>query len=221
MFDHEKFSRSLKIGLNRYLKGEPVNVDGLAEQLTGLSGFNTKTLIKDNEKKAFWINLYNGLTNYFIISRKIKKSVWEVPGFFKELSVPIGEFSFSLDDMEHGILRQNGERRNGKPRQFQADDSRLELMVEKFDPRIHFALNCGGISCPPVAFYSPENIEAELALAEESFASQEFEVDHENKVIRCSEIFDWYRADFGATYINSPELRGYQVTLKPYEWRLI
>lgn len=220
MFDHQQFSRFMKVALADYFSGSTVNSEGFEKWLSDLSVFDLTSLSGDKERKAFWINVYNGLTNYFIISNGLKKSVWEVPDFFSGLAVRIGEFTFSLDDIEHGILRQNGERKKGKPRQFDTDDSRLLLMVKAFDSRIHFALNCGSVSCPPIAFYSTQNIDAELSLAEESFASQEFLIDHENRTIHCSEIFIWYKADFPNTYLNSPELRTYKVVPIPYQWTI-
>ena len=35
-------------------------------------------------------------------------------------------------------------------------------VVEKVDPRIHFALVCGAKSCPPIKLYTPENLEEAL-----------------------------------------------------------
>lgn len=218
MFDHQGFSRFMKVALVDYHAGENFDPRQAEQWIEELSAFNTKALITDVEKKACWINLYNGLTNYFIISRKIKETVWEVPGFFSELRAQVGDFDLSLDDIEHGILRKNGQRRNNKPRQFKEGDIRTELMVENFDPRIHFALNCGSISCPPLAFYSAEDIDRELSLAEQSFTEQEFRVDHAKQEIKCSEIFIWYRHDFVNSYLNDPDLTDYKVIPIPYRW---
>ena len=220
MFDHKQFSRSLKIALADYLSGEVVEIEPLTEQVTELTNFDLNSLSEENIKKAFWINLYNGLTNYFIISHKLKKSVWEIENFFSVLKVNIGGNDFSLDDIEHGILRRNGERKKGKSLQFETGDSRLKLMVKQFDPRIHFALNCGSVSCPPVAFYSAENIDQELSLAEEVFASQEFLVDHSKREVNCSEIFIWYRGDFTQSYLNASELSGYDIRPILYQWTI-
>ena len=61
--------------------------------------------------------------------------------------------SFSLDDIEHGILRRNA--RN----HIEVGDSKLTHMVDKVDYRIHFALNCGAQSCPAIAFYTIASLE--------------------------------------------------------------
>lgn len=219
MFDHKEFSRAMKIALADYLsKGSrPIEADSFLE---ALSLFNPNELSTDDERKACWINLYNGLTNYQIISHNLKKSVWELPDFFTGRRHRIGAFMLSLDDIEHGILRRNGPRKKDKPRQFSDGNPREKLMLESFDSRIHFALNCGSVSCPPIAFYTTENIEQELALAEQSFVANEFLVDEKKQVIRCSEIFIWYRSDFGADYLNRSDLGGFAILPMPYSWTL-
>lgn len=110
MFDHQVFSRSLKVSLSGYLADRFLSVDRLEDQVRLLHDFDPDQLWNDAEKKAFWINIYNGLTNYFIIRLKLKKSVREVPDFFSALIVSIGKYSFPLDYMKHGILRRDGVR---------------------------------------------------------------------------------------------------------------
>lgn len=208
----------MKVALGNYLSGSAIKLDYLHEQVNKLSSFDLNSLSDDNSKKAFWINLYNGLTNYFIIKNQVRKSVWEVENFFSALTINIEGEHFSLDDIEHGILRKNGERKKGKPLQFREGELKRKWMVDQVDPRIHFALNCGSISCPPIAFYSTENIDEELSLAEESFTGQEFMINHQNQSIRCSEIFVWYRNDFSGSYLNAPGLADYHMESIPYQW---
>ena len=63
--------------------------------------------------------------------------------FWSRMAYRIGKFVFSLDDIEHGILRSNRVHPTSKVVFFDADDERLKLSVKSFDCRIHFALNCG------------------------------------------------------------------------------
>ncbi len=216
----QAFSRAAKLVLGQYLTQSEYSLEELEKFLIDLQSFDLNTLRSDGEKKAFWINIYNGLTNYQIVKNQLKESVWEKHDFFTERYFMIGEFHFSLDDIEHGILRKNGVRKNDKPRQFSKSDLRLKLMPENLDYRIHFALNCGSVSCPPIAYYSSVKIEAELSLAERSFSNSEFIVDHSQKTIDCSPIFVWYKMDFGNHYLNDSVLSQYTLIERPYIWKI-
>ena len=48
-------------------------------------------------------------------------------------------------------------------------DDRRNCLVLDLDPRIHFALNCGAKSCPPIRVYSPPNLDSQLNRAAASF----------------------------------------------------
>ena len=62
--------------------------------------------------------------------------------------------------------------------------------------RIHFALNCGARSCPPIRVYDAAKLDRQLDTAAKSFVSQEAEVA-EGGVAKVSKIFMWYKGDFG------------------------
>ena len=138
----------------------------------------------------------------------------EVEGIFEKKVVSINGISFSLNDIEHGILRRNARQH------LLTSDPILDLQVAELDYRIHFALNCGATSCPAIAFYSAQNIEEELALAEQLFVETEFEINETTRTITCSEIFKWYRIDFQNVYLNDPEYANYEVIYKKYDWTI-
>ena len=61
----------------------------------------------------------------------------------------VGGLLFTLDEIEHGVLRCNkGHPKDQKP--MFSDEARKSLSLSFLDPRIHFALNCGATSCPPI-----------------------------------------------------------------------
>ncbi|GMI39843.1 hypothetical protein TeGR_g12793 [Tetraparma gracilis] len=62
--------------------------------------------------------------------------------FFPSACYQLGPHALSLDDVEHGLLRS-------EPGRFPPGDAREGLRVQ-LDKRVHFALNCGASSCPPV-----------------------------------------------------------------------
>lgn len=144
---------------------------------------------------AFWINVYNALALHGIVALGIRRSVHEVVLFFARVSYRIGGFLLSLDDIEHGILRGNRRRPFPPFPPFRRLDPRGVLALAPVDPRIHFALNCGAQSCPPVGIYRAHAIDQQLDLAARNFINQAVTLDGTGR-IACSKIFRWYRADF-------------------------
>ncbi len=181
-----------------------------------------KDLNNDDAKKAFWINIYNAFFQIFRRVNQINK-----PEIYRKKLINIADEKFSLDDVEHGILRKYRYKYSlgFLPNIF---TKRLikKLAVNTLDYRIHFALNCGAKSCPPIAFYSLENIEAQLQMATLSFLEGETEILEEKKEIHLTQLFKWFLADFGgksgiqqilAEHLNI-KTKGYSLVFKPYSW---
>lgn len=185
-----------------------IDVTKLAEELNTVE-----------KQLAFWINTYNAL-----VQQKIKEdtSTYRDPSiFFKERNLEIGGQFISLDDLENGILR--GEKMN-KNEVFVS-----QFRLEKIEPRIHFALNCGATSCPPIAFYSDEELDAQLSLAEASFVQSSSIYTPETNALEISEIFKWFEDDFGGEKGIFELMVRYEIlpkdispTIKhtPYDWSL-
>lgn len=168
-----------------------------------LQTFPLATLAGDDERMAFWINLYNALIIDAIIQWGVKRSVQDVLGFFAKAAYCVNGYRFSADDIEHGILRANaGHPALGKP-QFGKSDPRLQWVVREFDPRIHFTLVCGADSCPPIGVYQPEALDWQLNAATRAFInSREVKIDVTQGKIHLSPIFRWYAPDWGGTMWN-------------------
>jgi hypothetical protein len=132
------------------------------------------------DRLAYWINVYNAVTLDLILDGYPVKSIKDLGGVIrtpwkKELITIDGE-KRSLDEIENEIIR---------PR-FQ-------------EPRIHFALNCAAVSCPPLraeAFVGAK-LEAQLQEQTTSFLAGAGALfpDGDGR-LRLSRIFDWYRTDF-------------------------
>jgi len=164
----------------------------------GLASLDLKELATRQAKLAFWINIYNALVVHGILELDVSKSVKEVPSFFKAVCYNVGGYVFSLDDIEHGILRGNRKKHLLSAKPFSVGDPRKKFIVEKVDPRIHFALVCGSNSCPPIDVYEEKEIDEQLELVASGFInSEEVIVDEESKKLRVSRIFKWYKDDFG------------------------
>jgi hypothetical protein len=196
------------------------------ELIEELSKVNIETLLKqlreDGNKKAFWINIYNSYYQIFRTYPTVSTS-----NIYSEKHVQFGNEYFSLDDIEHGILRKYRIKiaLGYLPNLF-APRIIKNLAVKKIDYRIHFALNCGAKSCPPIAFYTKGNIAQQLDIATLSFLESETEVILEKMEIHTSSLLSWYRGDFGGISgikkILSQRLdiptKGFKVKFKPYSW---
>jgi hypothetical protein len=163
-----------------------------------LRGYDINLLKDENQRLAFWINLYNTIVVDGIIALGIKSSVKGVFGFFTRIKYIIGGYRFSPDDIEHGILRANSRHPWHPFRQFGPFEKKKNFSLEKKDPRIQFALVCGSRSCAPIKFYTPEKIDEELEVATRNFVnSSEVIIVPEEKRMLISSIFKWYKSDFG------------------------
>jgi hypothetical protein len=181
----------------RAMKGSP-EYDAYLRKTALLRNFDLNYLQERGEKLAFWINLYNTMVIHGVIDWDIRESVKERNGFFSRLKYTIGGYLFSMNDVEHGILRANARPPYALFRPFRPGDPRLAFIVSSIDPRIHFTLVCGSRSCPPIGFYTSERIEEQLDLATASFInSPEVEILPSENLLRISQIFRWYRRDFG------------------------
>ena len=150
-----------------------------AVRLTGMS---------KNDQLAFWINTYNAYTIELINKHNERESIRNINKLLGLVSLkgPWGEpivraalRRLTLDEVEHEIIR----------REFK-------------EPRIHMALVCAAMSCPPLRYeaYEGSVLEEQLQdqtrifLRERPSANQ---LDILTETLSLSRIFDWYRDDFG------------------------
>ncbi len=129
----------------------------------------------ENEKLTYWINLYNASTVSLILKNYPLKSIREIDKPWDIVFVKAGDKEYSLNDIEHEIIRK-----------------------EFDEPRIHFALVCAAKSCPPLLneAYNADKLNAQLHQQGVKFINNpkknEIAVDN----IKVSKLFDWYKGDF-------------------------
>ncbi|MES2882247.1 MAG: DUF547 domain-containing protein [Bacteroidota bacterium] len=187
-----------------------------------------KKLATDAEKKAFWINLYNGFTQ--VLLKKEPEKYNSRSSFFTGKQIEIGGQLLSLDDVEHGLLRRSKIKwSRGLLNKIFVGSWEKKLRVDTLDYRIHFALNCGAKSCPPIAFYKAAKIDEQLWLAEKAYLQSEVEYDAAKNELKLPKILSWFRADFGGkkgmveiikaagVKINRPHPK---IIFKQYDWTL-
>ncbi|XP_058471459.1 uncharacterized protein zgc:152951 isoform X1 [Solea solea] len=192
------------------------------------------------EKLAFFINIYNALVIHGALRLGVPTNIWQRYRFFNYVSYLIGGEVFTLQDIENGVLRGNRKGLAQFCRPFSKTDPRLQVALPHVEPLIHFALNCGAKGCPPIKTYTPQDIDSQLRTAAEAFLENDdgCVVDSGKGEVRLSQLFKWYKADFGSTDENllnwvlehmgdSPKKTSLQgvlsagktkVTFLPYDW---
>ncbi|MFC4230332.1 DUF547 domain-containing protein [Parasediminibacterium paludis] len=153
-------------------------------------------LVTDSEKKAFWINIYNGFTHVFL--DKNPERYKNRSSFFSAKQITIAGKLFSLDAIEHGILRRSKIKwSEGYLNKWFPSKIEKELRVDTLDYRIHFALNCGAKSCPPIAFYNASKINEQLDIATKAYLNGEADYNARNNTLQLPTLMSWFRHDFG------------------------
>lgn len=185
-------------------------------------------LINDTYKKAFWINMYNAYTQ--IILSKSPDKYKNRSAFFGDRQIGIAGRKLSLDDIEHGILRHSKIKWSlGHLNKLFPSSFEKKQRVDAVDYRIHFSLNCGAKSCPPIAFYKPEDLGRQLDMATKVYLQGEAEYNKKDKTIGLPAIMGWFRGDFGGKKKMIELLRKLEIVpsnitpvikFKKYNWSL-
>lgn len=165
--------------------------------------------LNTSEEKAFYINAYNIITIYSVLDHYPVKSVMDIQGFFNELEHPVAGKKLTLDQLEKSIL-----------------------MKKFFDPRLHFVLVCGAMSCPPLAgfAYLPDNLDNQIKqMTEKALNNPEF-LKKTDSGFQLSKIFKWYNSDFLNSAGSLPEYinkyrkeklpENYEIRYYEYDWSL-
>ncbi|WP_336328343.1 DUF547 domain-containing protein [Halovenus sp. HT40] len=167
--------------------------DGLA----ALTEATLSTSLDTNEAKfAFWINVYNAATQDALDTNPAQYENKRT--FFSKPLVTVAGKQLSLDDIEHGILRRSYSKYTlGYVRSPFRNEFCDRHAVERRDPRLHFAVNCGADSCPPIAAYTADGIDRQLDVATEGYLDAHVEYDPHDGRASLPRLMLWYRGDFG------------------------
>lgn len=182
----------------------------------------------DNQKLAFWINIYN---SFIQISLSKNPNLYKDKGkFFSEERIKIAGEILSFDDIEHGIIRKSKIKLSlGYLRKWFVSKYERDLRVNNIDWRIHFALNCGAKSCPPVAVYSAENLNKEFDFMTREYLKEQTTYNKETKIAKSVALMSWFRGDFGGISGAKKILFEYKIIpdkpksleFKSYDWTLL
>lgn len=166
----------------------------------------------ESKRLAFLMNVYNAETLQLIIDnypvKSIKKigSILGTPWDVKSVSL-FGKTT-TLNALEHGILRKKYK-----------------------EPRVHFAIVCAAMGCPPLrneAFVA-EKLDAQLTSQAKTFLGQNSKNRVEGNTLYLSTIFKWFGGDFTSGGKSIPEYiapyidgdtKGKKIKYTDYDWSL-
>ena len=212
--DHSAFDTILRAHVRDqrvdYLAIRDAHAPELAGYLDMLAGVDTGALSRD-EHLAMLINLYNATMIRAIVDRYEPDYTVAAEDYavFRQPLVRVDGRTISLDALEHEVIRKRFE-----------------------EPRIHVALVCGAVSCPPLLprAYRARTLAATLEANMRRFISDSSRnrIDHAAKRLELSQIFNWFAADFGgkdkiADYVNGytqADVSRFAVTFIEYDWSL-
>ena len=191
-FNHRPLDRVLGVFVDERgrvdyasLKANPGDLKAYVRSLEQVSPeSHSKRFSTRADRLAYWINAYNALVLHGVLDAYPVKSVREIKwahGFFNRTSHTVGGKQYTLNHIEHEIIRKRFA-----------------------DPRIHAAINCASIGCPrlPQQAFQPETLDRELDAAIRFFVREprNVRIDREAGALYLSEIFKWFEGDFTGWY---------------------
>ena len=175
------------------LKSNRAGLDAVASEFGRVTAAQLESWSED-EQIAFWINAYNVFTlqaivNHYPIVWRWRNlltltpwnSIKQIPGVWSDLRWDVAGTQKTLDQIEHETLGP--------------------LYQE---PRIHVAINCASISCPPLRIepYVGSQLDRQLILAARDYLASDLGLQVDGSTLRLSSIFDWYGDDFIEDYAH-------------------
>lgn len=217
-FDHSNFDRILGTYVNgngmvdyQGLKQHRAALDQYLESTGSVSESSFQSWSQD-EQLAFLINVYNAETLQFIVDNYPVESIKKLGGLLStpwdKKNVALFGDTTTLNKLEHGIIRKQYD-----------------------EPRIHFALVCAAVGCPPLRTeaYTGARLDSQLDDQARTFLAQSSKNRLEGGTLYLSSIFDWYGGDFKtngksvADYVDpymSGSTSGKKVKFTDYDWSL-
>lgn len=204
------------------------NTDKIAEKIAAFTQDELENgLVNDDQRLAFWINIYNG---YILRILNQSPNLYEDRrSFFKEPYIQIAGRKWSFAEIEHGLIRSSQyEYGLGYIKKPFPPKHERKLRVKKNTWQVHFALNCGAKSCPPVSIYDDTTIREQFDQTTQTFLNKFSEYDKEKGIVYISSLFNWFRGDFGGKRGSKKILMKYGITdttkvdieYSTYDWTL-
>lgn len=173
--------------LSKHVDGDGwIDYDGFQADVGKLNGYIK--LLADtpfdklgrNERLAALINAYNACTIRLIVDHRPLKSIKDIPSSdrWDAKRWELGGKIYSLNEIEHELIRPNFR-----------------------DARIHFALVCAAVGCPPLRneAYTADRLDEQLKQQARYVHDHKtwFQfTDGDNVTLKLTKLYQWYGGDF-------------------------
>jgi hypothetical protein len=168
----------------------------IAACLADLETFDPKRMYIPAQT-AFWLNVFNAVVLRDAPELALAGSAREVESFFERPRLKVGGFAYSLDHIEHGLLRGNVPKFGSRRAPMRREDPRLAHMPLAYDERMHFAMYSATRSSPPLRAFDGGSLDAQLEEATAEYLRRHVRVEDGGAVVVLPRQFYWYADDFG------------------------
>ena len=169
-------------------------------------------------KLALLINAYNAFTLKLVVEHLPLESIKDIPKAesWEDERWRVGTYTWSLNQIEHEQIRPNFE-----------------------EPRIHFALVCAAVGCPPLAneAYRADTLDRQLARQTAYVHGHDtwLQLTDDGAALKLTKLYQWYGGDFEqaagsvleyvaehSAAVRQAVAAGAEPTLGflPYDWKL-
>ncbi len=144
-------------------------------------------MLSRSEQFAFLANLYNAKTIDIVLDHYPVSSIKKISlggglfaaftgGPWKAKVLTLQGVEFSLDDIEHGVLRPLFK-----------------------DPRAHYSVNCASVGCPNLQTraFTGARLDAQLDGAAKAYVNNPRGANFSEGRLVVSSIYEWFKSDFG------------------------
>ncbi len=203
--------------LRRNVQGYSVDYDGLEAEEATLDAYLAvladapfHDLSRDG-KLAVLINAYNAFTLKLILDHRPLSSIKDIPADqrWDAKRWTLAGRTVSLTELEHE-----------------------ELRAKFVEPRIHFAINCASVGCPPLRAeaYDPARIDEQLETQSRIIHNDARWLELDGDTVKLTPLYLWYQTDFeqvagsqlgfAGRYRSELSEGSWSIRWKDYDWSL-
>lgn len=188
-----------------------------------------ESVMSADQKKAFYINAYNAMTLDLVLSR------YEETLGGQESPRPGVRSIRNIGNLDSRVWDHPQWKIAGKPRSL--NDVENQILRPMGDARIHFAIVCASVGCPPIPnhAFAADALDGTLDRLADEFVNsgRHTSFDHDARIVHTSQILSWFRKDFVGTFgsvsaffsryvraVDPGVIGSYAIKYGNYDWTL-